>query len=53
MLKWIEPSEWKYGSKTLNMRQHHAGGVLNMYNMLIQHFGVLNFYKLQNFRFQN
>lgn len=41
MLNWIKESEWKYWSKTLNMRQHHAGGVLNLPNMLFQHFKVL------------
>lgn len=43
MLNWIDSSEWLYGSKTINMRQHHAGGALNLPNMVFQHFEVFIF----------
>ncbi|KAH7728928.1 manba-prov protein [Aphelenchoides avenae] len=40
MLKWINASEWHYGSKSLTQRQHHPGGVINQLMMAFQHFEV-------------
>uniref|UniRef100_A0A915EJM3 Uncharacterized protein n=1 Tax=Ditylenchus dipsaci TaxID=166011 RepID=A0A915EJM3_9BILA len=38
MTAWINQSEWTYGSKSMNLRQHHTGGAINNLVLVYQHF---------------
>uniref|UniRef100_A0A914CJ16 beta-mannosidase n=1 Tax=Acrobeloides nanus TaxID=290746 RepID=A0A914CJ16_9BILA len=40
MTRWVNSSEWTYGSKRMVMRQHHPGGLMNNLNMVFSHFEI-------------
>jgi len=47
MVNWIKEEDWKYTSETLLERQHHPGGALTLPMMILQHFLVLFFSKIE------
>ncbi|KAI1709585.1 putative beta-mannosidase [Ditylenchus destructor] len=40
MLKWIDKSQWQYGSRSMTRRQHHGFGIATLLWMIFQHFDV-------------
>ncbi|KAI1703379.1 putative beta-mannosidase [Ditylenchus destructor] len=40
MLKWIDKSQWQYGSRSMTRRQHHGFGIATLLWMIFQHFEV-------------